>query len=198
MALKEEDTLTNWTIDVGSNQEKYCELLHLSRLAVRFGVGIKDFKAAMDSEKWKLQSRLSRMEIEEIWLFVLRQDLLQMALSTMVGLTNYQRQRLTKTENLRTYVLPIFCLDYFAKKNKYSLKASYVHFFGNPDRKAKPPVKESVEKRERRRITRQIKEAKACLTECVNARARIDNLEFVDQELQHPDLQLAVRTTEAE
>jgi hypothetical protein len=198
MALEEEATLTNWIIDVGSSQEKYCELLYLSRLSGRFGVGVKDFKAAMDSEKWKLRSRLSSTEIEDIWLFLLRQDLLGMAIDNLVGLTNYQRLRLIKTENLRTYVLPIFCLDYFMYKNKQPLKTSYTHFFANPERKARLPVKETPQKREQRLLIRRIKETKAFLAEYQKQMAKIDDLEFIDRELQHPDLQLVVRTTEAE
>jgi hypothetical protein len=198
MSVSNTSPLTNWLIDVGSNQDKYCKLLELSQLHHRFGVSGKDFKMAMDSQIWKARSCLSPKEIETIWVFLLRQDLFLTALQSLPNLTNYQRIKLTKVSTLTAYVLPIFCLDYYVRKHILSLEAGYVLFFSNSDRKAKPSSKSSEETRQRRAFQRQILKHKTYLRDLQKERAKIENLDFIEKELQHPDLLRELREVEAE
>ena len=190
--------LTNWLIDIGSDQDKYCKLLQLSQLHHRFGVSGKDFKLAMDTKSWRERSTLSSVEIDAIWLFLLRQDLFITALESLPNLTNYQRIKLTKMSSLETYILPIFCLDYYVRKHILSLEVGYVSFFSNPARKGRPPSKMSEERRERRIFQRQILKHKTYLRELEKERAKARGVEFIEEHLQHPDLRRVVRETEAE
>jgi hypothetical protein len=186
--------LTNWLVELARDFERYRTLLRRSQLAIRFGVSLKDFKNALETEAWKPRSLFHSEDIKEIWLFILRNDqLMTTLLKTMDDMSRYQQLRFSKMEHLRTNVLPIFCLEYYIHKHQVSLETGYLHFFSNPAQPKKRVVKVDVQSKERKSLQRGIKQAQTVLTRLKQARRKELALTFVDQRIQDPNFQKAAR-----